>query len=102
MSKNSIKIFMLLILISTILFSGCVEQEKYPLKYYSEKNPVNYIILYGDGKYVVSEGSKGLSGSYKVENDTVFLILEPFGTTYRLKKENGALIDEDGGKWIKK
>ncbi len=93
---------MLLILLSTILFSGCVQQENYPLKYYSENNSNNYIMLYADGKYVVSEGSKGLSGSYKVENDTVFLILEPFGNTYRLKKENNALIDEDGGKWIKK
>lgn len=86
------------LLIGVVLLSGCVEQEQ---KYYSEKNSSDYIILYSDGKYIVSEQSKGLSGYYKVENDTIFLVLEPFGNTYKLKKENGVLIDEEGKKWIK-
>lgn len=96
--KAKLLIFLLieLSLLSSLLCSGCVTEEKYV----SETTPTDYILLKSDGTYlVVQEAVDTFGGNWIKESNTIVLLL-PYGS-YELISTDEGLVDEGGELWIK-
>lgn len=68
-------------------------------RYYSQDNPSDYIELFDDGRFLVSQ-ENAFCGDYTVSGDTVTLVYM-FGK-FELQHNGNTLIDEDGAIWKKK
>ena len=87
----------ILILIS-ILFSGCLDTNSIEGKYYSDEDPGAYLELKADGKYVVSQ-DKPFAGEYYVDGNNITLV-HLFGC-FELTRDENIITDPDGIKWVK-
>jgi hypothetical protein len=97
------KIFVVLILLmGSVLLSGCVIKEKSPVKYVYEKNSSSYFILYPDGEFVAF-GSSGesASGTYRIVDGDLIFTYRPFGNAITLRKDDDSFIDPDGWRYVK-
>jgi len=97
-----VKEYVVLAIILTGLFSGCIGEESITGKYVLEENHKAYFILYDDGKFNLwsSDGSSS-SGTYRYENSNLTLTFIPFGNVEMLTKNGTAFIDGSGGKYVK-
>ncbi len=93
------KYLIVLLLVIIALFSGCVSDKE---QYYS-KNVNQTLILYGDNTFTLVRPAKyDLSGTYRVDSDTLILVFPPFGYTYPMKIQRDRLVDlDDGFEWVK-
>ena len=90
--------YYILLLLITILLSGCLDTNTIEGKYYSEEDPSAYIELKADGKYVVSQ-DKPFAGEYYVDENNITLV-HLFGS-FELTKNGNTITDPDGIKWVK-
>lgn len=68
-------------------------------RYYSQDNPSDYLELFDDGRFIVSQ-ENAFSGDYTVSGNTVTLVY--FLGQFELTLDGNKLIDEDGAIWKKK
>ncbi len=92
----------LIFLIGFVFISGCVVEEKRPVKYVYENNNSYYFILYPDGQFVAF-GSSGTSasGTYHITNGDLIFTYKPLGNAIRLRKDGDSFIDPDGWRYVK-
>ncbi len=87
-----------------VILLGCVGSSVSG-KYYYEKDTKSYVELFDDGTFTYTFYDSGknlsLSGTYSVNKDEITLKYQLFGEVKTLRKENGYLVDSNGGKWIK-
>ena len=90
----------LIILILILFISGCVENEGKTVYHSTKYNET--ITLYDDFTATVIGSKEGVSGTYRIDNNHVILILAPFGTVMDLTRQDNKLVDErDGDYWEK-
>jgi len=71
-----------------------------PGRYFRKGKPTDYVELGADQKFFVQQDGKGFTGTYKVQGDTVTLIL-PNGTAGRAQFSGDTMTDTDGIVWVK-
>ncbi len=97
-----IKQYVILAVILTGLFSGCVGNESIAGKYVYTEDPKAYFILYDDGtvNQWFWDGTTG-SGTYRYENNNLTLTYLPFGNVVLMTRNGTAFINDSGGKYVK-
>jgi hypothetical protein len=96
-----VKEYVILAIILTGLFSGCIGDESITGKYVYTEDNKSYFILYDDGtfnEWFIS-GSSG-SGTYRYEKNTLTLTYLPFGNVNVFTK-NGTAFVYDGWNYVK-
>lgn len=69
--------------------------------YVHDKNHNEYLELRRDSTFFLKEHGMGLSGKYRVDGDTITLIVER-GMSTQGKMRGNTLIDDDGESWVKR
>lgn len=99
-NKHSI----LLILILSILFSGCVQQnpDSKTVYYITDRVQTATITLYPDHTFTAIYPKSSGSGTYRIDGDHVILTFNLFGVVQSFKISGNELIDEKTGDvWVK-
>ena len=90
------------LIITILLISGCLESGVEG-KYVSTGDPDDYLELNSDGTFFVHQNKDGgtYSGTYKINDDQIFLMVDPYGMVAEGRIEGKNLIDPEGGIWKK-
>jgi hypothetical protein len=99
-----VKEYVILAIILTGMFSGCIGNESIAGKYVLEEDHKAYFILYDDGTFNewFVDGTSG-SGTYRFQNNSLYMTHVPFGNV-NLFEKNGTAFDykgKGGGKYVK-
>lgn len=84
-------------LILTSLFSGCISDNKGTTYSYSDGS--NFTLFDDGTAYIyIASLNVGYSGTYRINNSELYLIF-PTGITERLSRDGTAWVDNDGWRW---
>jgi hypothetical protein len=95
------RVIIILMMLIGVLLSGCVSGKT---TYYNETDKNNTLTLYPDGTFVdidPTSDMKGTSGTYKIDNGSLILIIAPLNVPVKYGYHSSYLLDNEGHKWIK-
>ena len=92
------KHIIMLILVISILFSGCVQmQQQVSKKVYVSTQGDETITLYSDNTLTAISSKNSFSGVYRIDGNDLIMTFSPFGTVVQLKISETLLKDEKTG-----
>jgi len=92
------KLFFLFALGYLLFIYGCSSKYREGI-YGNNVHPKDYLELKSDGSFYLKEQGNGYSGTYKIEEGEITLILGN-GNASRARINDDVITDEDGEKWI--
>jgi hypothetical protein len=102
--RKMVKEYVVLAIILTGLFSGCIGEESYVGKYVDVESNKTYFILYEDGTFnqFYEKGDvKSASGTYRIADGQIVMTYLPFGNVHVLTKNGSFWNKDNGAKYVK-